>query len=177
MIPKVDRLIGDKILLRIPKISDIPFLCKWFNDDSVLKYSRHRSRGVSEEEQTKIYRNTLSDPNKVQFTIEELKLAKPIGTISFTIASDAQSADISIIVGEEDYWSKGIATDAIRILVEYGVRYNRIRRFTAGWDVRNVGSKIVFERNGFRVFETLPKSIEYLDDDKLYDKVRSNKLM
>ena len=178
MKPRVDRLVAEKSVLRGMKRSDIPRWSKWFNDNQILQHSVHRFRGYTEEQQTMVYEKLLNDPTKVQFMICEPKQLIGIGVISFTVSSHLyESADISIIIGEKQYWGKGIATEAIEEIIGYCVKHHKITRFTAGWDVRNVGSQKAFEKNGFVVFEKIPKLIKYLDEEKLHDTIRSEKLI
>ena len=177
MIPKVDRLVTEKCVLRTIKKSDIPDWCKWFNDNRILQYSTHRSRGYTEEQQMAIYENLVYDPTKVQFMICEPKQQRRIGVISFILSESDKSADISIIIGEKDYWGKGTATRAIEEIVNYGIHHHQIKIFTAGCDVRNIGSQIAFEKNGFVVFERLPKSIKYFDEERLHDGIRFQKII
>ena len=177
MKPRVDRLVAEKCVLRPMKRSDIPYWNKWFNDNQILQYSVHRLRGYTEEQQTMVYDNLVNDPTKVQFMICEPKQLIGIGVISFAVSSHDESADISVIIGEKQYWGKGIATEAIEEIIGYCVKHHKITRFTAGWDVRNVGSQKAFEKNGFVVFEILPKSIKYLDEEELHDAIRFEKLI
>jgi len=177
MKPKVDSLVSEKCILRAMTRSDISFCCKWFNDDDVLQYSEHRSKGYTKEQQVMVYTNILNDASKVQFMIVEPNLSISIGVISFVVARNDESAAISIVIGEREYWGKGIATAAIEALIGYGVKHHNITRFTATADVRNLGSQKAFEKNGFVALKVLPKSIQYLDEEELRDSVTFEKVI
>ena len=177
MKPKADRLVSEKCMLRAMTRSDIPFCCKWFNDNDVLQYSEHRSKGYTKKQQVMVYTNILNDPSKVQFMIVEPNLSISIGVISFVVAHGDGSAAISIVIGEKQYWGKGIATAAIEELIKYGVKHHNITRFTATADVRNFGSQKAFEKNGFVALKVLPKSIQYLDEEGLRDSVTFEKVI
>tara|TARA_B100000686_G_C16669337_1_gene905472 strand:- start:87 stop:620 length:534 start_codon:yes stop_codon:yes gene_type:complete len=177
MKPKADRLVSEKCILRAMTRSDIPICHKWFNDDEVLQYSEHRSKGYTKEQQAMFYKNTLNDPSKVQFMIAEPHQSISIGVISFVVSSRDGSAAISIVIGERQYWGKGIATAAIDELIGYAVKHHNITRFTACADVRNFGSQKAFEKNGFVVLKVLPKSIQYLDEEGFRDSVAFEKVI
>jgi len=177
MKPKVDKLVSERCVLRAMTRSDIPVCCKWFNDDHVLQYSEHRSRGYTREQQAMVYEDILNDPSKVQFMIVESKRSIRVGVISFVVSSGDGSAAISIIIGEREYWGQGIATTAIEELIRYATKHHNITRFTACADVRNYGSQKAFENNGFVMLEVLPKSLQYLDEEGLRDSLRFEKVI
>lgn len=175
MLPRVEKIVSEKIFLRQMKKEDVPIWCKWFNDQKILEFSVHRGKVVSQQEQMLFFDDLKEDPKKVQFMICEGQQGLPIGVISLSFFPSEGSADISIIVGEKNYWGKGVASSSIKEIVSYGIDHHDITTFYAGCDKRNIGSRRAFEKNGFVVFDHLPSSIKYVDEEKLYDKVRLRK--
>ena len=72
------------------------------------------------------------------------------GSIGFTLKEDVyrKNAEIGYFVGEE-YWGKGIATEAIRQMVDYIQRNFDVIRIYAEVFEYNRASMRVLEKNGF----------------------------
>lgn len=60
-------------------------------------------------------------------------------------------ADIGIIIGEKNYWGRGLATEAIILLSDYATAGLGLSRIYASCYESNVGSRRAFERAGFFV--------------------------
>lgn len=177
MQPKENNIVSGNVNLREISLSDIPKWCAWFNDSDVLQYSIHRSVGYSEGQQEAFLKDLQQHPAKVQFMICDTESFLRLGIISLAIESQNQSADVSIIVGERTMWGKGIAGDAIRGVINYGIDHHGLQRFTAGTDLRNVRSWRAFENCGFRILKIEKETIQYVDEARKYDKVKLVKLV
>lgn len=168
MIPLCDSFKGEKILLRKMKASDAEIWATWFNDLEVLRYSRHRSLETNPEKQLNIMNDIHSNPSKVQFICELNE--EPVGVISLIFYDSSESAEISIIIGEKNYWGRGIASDSIKTIISYCKKFHRVNKFFAGCDSRNIGSVKVFQKCGFKIKQIDRKTIKYPDEATLYDK-------
>ena len=60
------------------------------------------------------------------------------------------NADIGIMIGDKEYWGRGLATDAIRTLALHLYNVLGLRRLTAGSMSINPAMIAVFENLGFR---------------------------
>lgn len=58
-------------------------------------------------------------------------------------------ADISYFIGDKALWNKGIATEAIRLVTEFGFDELKLHRVEAGAYAAAVGSWKALEKNGF----------------------------
>lgn len=58
-------------------------------------------------------------------------------------------ADISYFIGDKALWNKGIATEAIRLVTEFGFHELKLHRVEAGAYAAAVGSWKALEKNGF----------------------------
>lgn len=79
------------------------------------------------------------------------------------------SAEIGYFIGEP-YWGKGIATQAVKIIVDYGFDQLDIHRIFAGVFSYNKASKKVLENAGFE-FEGISKDAIY-KNGVFYDELR-----
>ena len=77
-------------------------------------------------------------------------VGKHIGNIKIgPINKHHNHADISYFIGEKTLWNKGIATEAINLICDFGFRDLRLHRIEAGAYSAAVGSWKALEKNGF----------------------------
>ena len=58
-------------------------------------------------------------------------------------------AEIGILIGEKEYWGRGIATECIRTLAEHAFDTLNLHKLIAGCYEENVGSAKAFKKVGF----------------------------
>jgi ribosomal-protein-alanine N-acetyltransferase len=73
-----------------------------------------------------------------------------------------RSAEIGYMIGSRKHWGKGLATELIGLLANYGFGRLNLHKLTAGVEGPNVGSSKALERNGFKQIAILPENY-YLD--------------
>ncbi len=100
------------------------------------------------------------------------------GGVGLIIQEDVyrKSAEIGYWVGEP-YWGKGIASEAVTQLTEYGFNELNLLRIYAGVFDFNVGSMKVLEKNGFvkeGVFKNAVIKNGRICDEHRYCKLREN---
>jgi [ribosomal protein S5]-alanine N-acetyltransferase len=73
------------------------------------------------------------------------------GIIGLVLATDIyrRSAEIGYWLGEQ-YWGKGIATEAIRLITEYGFEQLDLVRIYTGVMAHNTASMRALEKNGYK---------------------------
>tara|TARA_Y100000310_G_scaffold258906_1_gene267449 strand:- start:286 stop:822 length:537 start_codon:yes stop_codon:yes gene_type:complete len=174
MIPSCDKLLGQICFLRPMQETDIPMWTKWFNDYDVLKYSVHRGSVTSEGDQRQYLIANNKHLRKLQFAICSLE-GCPIGVIS-VIFNDIKftEGNISIIIGEKEYWGQGIGGGAISLLVSHIHRVYGTLSFVAGCDIRNIGAQKSFFKNAFTQVNIISGAISYKDEDHKYDMIKLN---
>jgi RimJ/RimL family protein N-acetyltransferase len=60
-------------------------------------------------------------------------------------------AEIGLIIGNKDFWGKGVATDSITLISLYAFNTLNLHKVTAGCYASNIGSKKAFLKAGFDV--------------------------
>ena len=68
-------------------------------------------------------------------------------------------ADIGIMIGEKNYWGKGIAKEAILMVIDYSFNYLSLRKLTSGCASLNIPMVKVFEKLGFYREACLKKNL------------------
>ena len=72
-------------------------------------------------------------------------------------------ADISYFIGEISEQGKGFATEAVRLLCDFGFRIKKLHRISAGGYATNLATKRVLEKNEF-IFEGIYREKIYVNN-------------
>ncbi|MEE8241434.1 MAG: GNAT family protein [Nitrospirales bacterium] len=153
---------GKQIFLRALSPADIPVWHAWFNSADVTE---HVNQGVfpnTEAAQQEHLHSLSKSRTDVQLGIALKETGELVGIIGIhKIDWIHRHGDISIIIGDTRSWGKGIATEAIALMVEHGFEKLNLHKLTAGMWATNEGSRRSFERNGFVLEATLRESYFY----------------
>ncbi len=169
---------GERIYLRRLTENDASEdYVRWMNDPEVNQYleSRFYTHTI---ESTKAFIRSVSNDNNYQFGIFDKKIDKHIGNIKIgSINQYHRYADIGFLIGEKDYWGKGIATEAIKLATDFAFNTLKLHKLWGGLYSPNIGSLRAFQKNGY-VQEGVKKS-HYLSngvfvDDIMFGKVNPN---
>ena len=122
----------------------------WFNDKEISLFSDNQYRNFNLEGQKKYVKSKLNDQSCNLYGIFHESLH--IGNIVLDkIDKIHRRAEISYVIGNKDYWGKGVATQAIaKVIILAKSEYNLIK-LNAGVADKNEGSKKVLINNGFIV--------------------------
>jgi len=115
-------LIGDGIRLRAAERSDIPNFVRWLNDPDVYHNLQLRSP-LSLADEERWFEGMLTRPPREQVLVIEIETPqgwRPVGNTSL-MAFDLVSAnaEVGIFIGEKDLWGRGIAQNALRLVLNY----------------------------------------------------------
>lgn len=148
------REIKKKIFLKIFKPSDIDKTnyLKWLKDKEVIKflYRDDLNVAIKKKEIIRYVKDLFKSKNNFFYLIFIKDIA--IGTIKIGhIDWKAKTADIGIMIGEKNYWNKGYATEAIKLIVKLTKAKLNLRKLVAGTPGLNYGMIKAFKKNGFKV--------------------------
>lgn len=153
---------GKKIYLRDFAKADIPVWFEWFNNSIVTE---HMNKGVypnSKTAQEEYFENISRSKNDIQFAINLKEKDLLVGTIGIhKIDWLHRRGDISVFIGDKAQWGKGLATEAISLVIKHAFTKLNLRKITAGMWSSNAGCKRGFEKNGFTLEGTLKKQFFY----------------
>ena len=135
---------------------------KWFLDKNVTKYSENQYREFSFETQVAYVDNCLKNENISLYGIFENK--RHIGNVTLdNINFIHKRAELTYIIGERDFWGKGIAKRAITEIIKIARQEFKLNKLYAGTASNNIASKKVLEFNGF-ILEGVRKKHLYLNN-------------
>ena len=127
-------LIGQKVILRPVKRSDITNFLKWFNDPEVIQYLFFYLPMTEMAEEKYVEGLANNAGTDVNFVIEAIEQNgnKAIGSISLNgIHPKDHLATFGIAIGEKDYWNKGYGTEACRLIINYGFEQLNLHRISS----------------------------------------------
>jgi len=79
-------------------------------------------------------------------------------------------ADISYFIGEKSFWGKGYASEAIKLITNFGFIKLELNRIQAGVHGCNTGSQKVLEKCGYKKEAVFRNKIFYNNgDDKIWN--------
>ena len=143
-------LAGGKVRLVPERLEHAEHFARW-NADPEVRHWLHRSEDPPElltraALEAKM-REVWLDPSEVRFVIEAD--GAPIGGVGLLGIHRAGRAELSIVIGEKPYWSRGYGADAIRTLLRHGFGDLGLRRITLIADADNLRGIACYRRCGF----------------------------
>ncbi len=84
---------------------------------------------------------------------------EPIGSVGFVLQPDVErvSAEVGYWLGEE-FWGRGLATDAVRAMTHYASEHHQLTRLFALPFAHNMASRRVLEKAGYVLEAQLRRS-------------------
>ncbi len=147
---------GNHIRLRPLTHEDLPLKVQWYNDPDIRKTLILDE--VFELEKTVRWFETIKDCPSRQDLMIETDSARPIGTISLVnIDPKQKTAEIVLVIGNKEYWGKGVMLEAESLLIQYAFEKMGIEKIWAQTRPENIASLITMKKLGFRIEGTLRK--------------------
>ena len=140
---------GERVALAPHDRTLVPTYCRWVNDLDVTRFLR--SQPMTLEQEYRWFDSAIHDPSKKLFTIFELPTEEPIGTIDLhEIDTINRTASLGIMIGEASARGRGLGTEAVRLICDYGfnvLNLHSIHLLTAGW---NIAGQRAYVKAGFK---------------------------
>ena len=133
-------LIGNKIYLRSLELEDLSGnYVSWLNDPEVCRYNSHHFFQYTNQK-------AINYISKINNSFSEIVLAiilsennLHVGNISLqNINLINRSAELAILIGDKNYWGKGIAKSSIKLLLDHGFLSLNLHRIYLGTPRENV---------------------------------------
>jgi len=144
-------------------------ICKWRNDPKVRRYSRNAWPRSLEDVKKRF--ETVPDRHTrdfVGFIMYHKRDKRPIGDIGLNhIDWVGRNANIYAMIGEPEYWGKGIVGEAAQLVLKYAFTELNLHKVKASVFAPNERSLRAAERLGLNK-ETIVKEEMYVDG-KYYD--------
>lgn len=156
---------GNQIQLRSLRLSDSQLLYEWINNRELVNCNAPY-RPISEAEHNAWFESVIIKRTDISiFIIEDLANKCAIGSCQLlNINSVFCSAEMQIRIGESNSWNKGIGSEAIRLLSEFGFRDLNLHRIYLHVFATNSRAIRVYEKNKF-VREGILRQAAYINNE------------
>jgi len=144
-------LVGDKVNLRGLELDDLESnYFQWFNKRSTDIYTHHALYPNSPEKMKEFYEKALRHQDLLVLAIIDKENDRHVGNVSLqNIEWINRRAEFAIIIGEKDYTGKGIATDAGRLIINYGFDRFNLNSIWLGVHAENRAAVAAYKKMGF----------------------------
>lgn len=145
--PKI--IIDTNISLREFHKEETLLWLKWNNDKDLQKFMPEPFEVRTIQDEKEFLEEATNEEDGIYWTIEDSSTSAPIGIVSVTeISTHHGLGEIGIIIGENAYHGKGIASKVIASVLDY-CKSNGLRRITAEYEEGNIGMQKALEKNNF----------------------------
>lgn len=153
-------LIGNDIELSLFSESDlIDSYVGWLNDSTVVRYSNQRFHHHTADSSLQ-YLQSIKHADAIFIGIKDHQTKSLIGTMTVYFNRCHQTADMGIMLGNKDYWGKGIGQQAWGLLLDCLLTQAVVRKVTGGTLSCNHGMVSIMKKvkmipDGIRVSQEL----------------------
>ena len=158
------------IAIRLMHESDInERYLSWFKDAEVTHYLD--SKNLSFDDALTYYRSGKETGKRFQFAVCDASSGLHIGSVKLgDIDFKSRISDLVTVIGEKNYWGKGVATLAIRMASQLAFDNFNIRKLSGGIASSNIGSVKAYTAAGW-VIEAILHSHHLLQNGQINDRI------
>ena len=149
---------------------DLPAIARWRQDLEFTALIGAPGEAHSLEMRQEFFdKNARMRSDSAEFAIVLLSNRQLIGLGGLFDISRASTASLFVGIGERDQWSKGLGTEATRLICEYGFFFRDLHSIKVEVNGYNRRAIHVYERLGFKLVGRLREQIEM--NGRRYDQV------
>lgn len=152
------------------KIEDLPYRYKWLNDPEVRKHLGTVVRdGTDMGFHQKWFEGYLKDEaRKIFLILDGDKAIGQVGLLDINLAD--KNACLYVLIGEKEYWGKGIGTEAVEYICEYGFKELGLHKVWLDVHAENTRAVKCYKKYGFKQEGLFRENVWY--DGKYQDEIR-----
>ncbi|MBI1332735.1 MAG: GNAT family N-acetyltransferase [Armatimonadetes bacterium] len=140
----------ERLLLRPFQIEDVEASLAYRNDVEFARYLAHIPQPFTKVDAEAFVALNMSEPWDKSPTFAVVFEGKLIGTVNLEIDRHTQAAMIGYAIGRT-WWGQGLAAEAARAVMNWGIDTFCLSRIWASTDIGNVRSQRVLEKLGMRL--------------------------
>ena len=151
---------GEKVVIRDKRIEDASDDYGWRTDEELARLDATRPITMSYDAFLRYSKEELlySSPSSKPLSIDTLD-GRHIGNcMYYDIDRKRGQAELGIMIGDRDFWSKGYGTDSVNILLRHiftSTALDRVYLHTLEWNER---ARTSFAKSGFRAVKNVRRS-------------------
>ena len=158
--PRQSIITGERLYLSTFQVEDVPTLTRWFSQLDVTAYIGMQGTAYTLEQEQQWYENYVKQSHTERhFAVIDVHTHQLIGNVSLMdIRQVHQRAELGIVIGEREYWSKGYGREAIKLMCQYGVAFLNLQTIYLWYVSYNVRGRKSYEAAGFVETGRIPES-------------------
>ena len=135
----------------------------WYSNEEVVRYSDNQYKKISFDGQCSYVQSCLQNEDVNLYGIFDD--TTHVGNIVISgLSSYHRKAELTYVIGETNYWGKGVASFAISNIIQIAKKEFSLNKLYAGIACGNIGSGKVLEKNGFIIEGTRKQHLFYCGD-------------
>jgi len=145
-------LSGETIVLRLLNENDITGnYAHWLNDPEITTYNSHGRFPMTIDKLRDFVKSAYTSNTSLVLAVCDKQTGIHIGNISLQAISWVdRSAEIAFLLGEKNYWGKGVMQEAGKLMIEHGFGALNLHRIHCGTSSDNVGMQKLAEKLGMQ---------------------------
>jgi len=160
---------GEMVGFVEPKKENIDNYNQWINDLEVSQYITLFGQILTREAEEEWY-ESQADSDEPTFTIYYLPEDKPIGNCGLhNINRGNDHGEIGIMLGEKEYWNRGLGTEAVRLITDFGFTVLGLHSISLYVKSFNERARKVYEKIGYQTAGRVRDC--YKIDDSYHDEI------
>lgn len=149
---------GKNIKLRPMTRDDLPRKVRWYNDPEIKK-TLILDEDLQLEKTIAWFEKIQDSDSRLDLMIES-SYGQPIGVIGLVnIDRRHGTAEIFIVIGDRDYWAKGVMRHAESLLIHWAFSEFGLEKIWAHVRTNNIASIITMKKLGFKIEGTLRQHV------------------
>ncbi len=148
------------IYIRPLKKEDALTSFKWRNNPDIWQFTGSKpDQRITPEIELNWIKKVLKEEDSKRFAICLKENDKYIGNIQLTNIRN-RTAEFHIFIGEQEFWGKGIGTEATKLLLKYAFEELKLKQVYLYVNPKNIAAIKSYEKCGF-IFQ------QKIDDEKM----------
>lgn len=141
-----------RLLIRPVVPADAEAIFRWASDPLVTKYMVYTTHPDVEYTRAWLESRDIEDENSYDlgFTLKETGELIGMGGLEYDADTDEWVVGYNL---RRDVWGKGIATEAVKAIIDYVRSHRKVRRIRGRFVVENTRSQHVIEKLGMHYLE------------------------
>ncbi len=146
------QMVGDRVIVREKRVEDIEDDYEWRSNPDLAVFDGVPALRMSWADYKRIAESDIRHPipRQLTFSIEDPETGLHIGNCMYYDHDEYRSqAELGIMIGRSEYWSKGYGSDAVTLLLHYlfnEMKLKRVYLHTLKWNER---AQKAFKKVGF----------------------------
>ena len=162
---------GPQIYLRAIELADAnERYLSWVNHPEVTKGLVTGIYPSSMEALRNYVETTVKDRSKIMMAICDNQTGLHVGNVKLDqIDAVARTAEFGLMIGDQDFWGKGIGTEVCQLILQYAFEQLNLRKVSLSVFSNNPGAIRLYEKVGFSVEGRLKEHV--FADNGYHDKL------